>query len=182
MRFVQPIRELKKIDEIKDCLRNDNPRNYILFTLGINTGLRISDLLKLRAGMVRGTHITMYTQKRNKPISIKLNRSLREELSEYTKGMRKDEFLFQSRLKNPEGRPLTRSGAYRVLRKIATDFDLEEIGTHSLRKTFGYHFYRNTKDIALLMEIFNHTEQSITLRYIGIKQDTLDEAMDDFEL
>jgi len=61
-------------------------------------------------------------------------------------------------------------------------FNIEEIGTHTLRKTFGYHFYKKTNDIALLMELFNHSSQSITLRYIGMNQDFMDEQLIDFNL
>ena len=46
-----------------------------------------------------------------------------------------------------------------------------------MRKTFGYHFYLQTKDIVLLMRIFNHNDESKTLRYIGIEQTTIDAAM-----
>ena len=59
---------------------------------------------------------------------------------------------------------------------------LDEIGTHTLRKTFGYHFYNQTRDIALLQELFNHSSPSITLRYIGINQDKIDQAYDNFSL
>ena len=59
---------------------------------------------------------------------------------------------------------------------------LEEIGTHTLRKTFGYWFYKETKDIALLQQLFNHSSPSITLKYIGINQDVLDTALDNFSL
>jgi len=51
-----------------------------------------------------------------------------------------------------------------------------------LRKTFGYHFYQQTKDVALLQELFNHSSPSVTLRYIGINQDKIDQAYDNFSL
>jgi integrase len=57
--------------------------------------------------------------------------------------------------------------AYKILRKVAERFHLEEVGTHTLRKTFGYHFYQQTKDVAMLQEIFNHSSPAITLKYIG---------------
>jgi site-specific recombinase XerD len=53
---------------------------------------------------------------------------------------------------------------------------------YTLRKTFGYHFYQRTKDVATLQMIFNHSHPSITLRYIGINQDLMDEAVDHFSL
>ncbi|WP_338100537.1 tyrosine-type recombinase/integrase [Salipaludibacillus agaradhaerens] len=71
-----------------------------------------------------------------------------------------------------------RSTAYCILREATKPLKLTTIGTHTLRKTFGYHFYKKTNNIALLQELFNHSDQHITLRYIGINQDALDEAMD----
>ena len=51
-----------------------------------------------------------------------------------------------------------------------------------MRKTFGYHQYKNKKDVAMLMTLFNHASPDITLRYIGIQQDQQDKSMDDFYL
>ncbi|MFP3813497.1 tyrosine-type recombinase/integrase, partial [Bacillus sp. SIMBA_005] len=58
----------------------------------------------------------------------------------------------------------------------------DDIGTHTLRKTFGYHFYKQTKDVAMLQEIFNHSDQRTTLRYIGINQDAMNNAMKKFKI
>ncbi|PGA91036.1 site-specific integrase, partial [Bacillus toyonensis] len=51
-----------------------------------------------------------------------------------------------------------------------------------LRKTYGYHMYMQTKNIALLMEIFNHSSEKVTLRYIGVNQDAMDKAMTRFKI
>ena len=59
---------------------------------------------------------------------------------------------------------------------------LESVGTHSLRKTFGYHHYQKHKDVALLQELFNHSAPSVTLDYIGVNQDLMDETIKDFYL
>jgi len=67
--------------------------------------------------------------------------------------------------------------AYRILNHSAKSIGLNEIGTHSMRKSFGYHYYKKTKDIALLMELFNHSSQTVTLRYIGISQDVLNNSI-----
>ena len=55
-------------------------------------------------------------------------------------------------------------------------FGVPNLGTHSLRKTFGYHYYQKTNDIAILQDIFNHSDPAITLRYIGINEDTIADA------
>ncbi|WP_225986259.1 tyrosine-type recombinase/integrase [Psychrobacillus glaciei] len=77
---------------------------------------------------------------------------------------------------------MDRSTAYRILRDAAEHVNLREVGTHTLRKTFGYHFYQQTKDVAILQELFNHSSPSITFEYIGIHQEALDKAMDKYRI
>lgn len=68
------------------------------------------------------------------------------------------------------------------LNEVADYLSLQEIGTHTLRKTFGYHFYMQYKDVAMLQEIFNHSSPDITLKYIGINQDGMDKAIKGFKI
>ncbi|MBP1992534.1 tyrosine-type recombinase/integrase [Paenibacillus eucommiae] len=185
MKFVQPIRDIRNVEAIKHYLKVRSERDYILFMVGINTGFRISDILSLSVKDVRGTHIEIIEGKTQKRKKIKIRKTLRKALDDYIKGKQDYEYLFTGRSKKHSGligEPIDSSTAYKALSKAAHANGVEEIGTHSMRKTFGYHFYLKTRDIALLMELFNHSEQTITLRYIGIKQDSLDEAMDEFEL
>ncbi|ANS45907.1 putative integrase/recombinase YoeC [Bacillus thuringiensis] len=88
--------------------------------------------------------------------------------------------MLQSR--KGKNRPIGRSMAYKILKRTAAEFGLDEIGTHTLRKTYGYHMYMQTKNIALLMEIFNHSSEKVTLRYIGVNQDAMDQAMSRFKI
>ena len=94
-------------------------------------------------------------------------------------GMADGNWLFPSRQGT---KPITRVQAYRILNDAAKTVGIEEIGTHTLRKTFGYHMYQQTKDVAMLQQIFGHSAPSITLRYIGINHDMIDEAYDNFGL
>ncbi|MDB5053291.1 MAG: integrase [Bacilli bacterium] len=186
MNFVQPIRDPRKLQALKDHFQATNERDYILLMVGINTGLRISDILPLKVRQVRGTHIDIREKKTGKQKLIKINRALREALDTYIKGKPDHEYLFKSRNKKHKSglinEPIDTSMAYKILSSAARRFGIAEIGTHSLRKTFGYHFYQREKDVALLMDLFNHTEQKVTLRYIGVNQDTMDDALDRFEL
>lgn len=185
MNYVQPIRDPDLLIEIKRHLKQTNERNYILFLIGINTGLRISDILELRVKDVLGTHISLRERKTQKQKRIPINPTLKRELNKYIEGKDDYEYLVPSRQKNRKGvgnRPIDRSMAYKILTRVARRFGLNEIGTHTMRKTFGYHFYKKTQNIALLMEIFNHSDESITLRYIGINQDAVDQAMNSFKL
>jgi integrase len=177
MEYVQPIRDPKKIQEMKERL---NPRDSFMFTLGINVGCRISDLLQLRVKDIRGkNHLKIDESKTGKQKRFLINVKLQKVINDYTEGMDDEDFLFPSRKGD---KPISRVQAYRVLNKTAKELGLEEIGTHTLRKTFGYWFYKNTKDIAMLQEMFNHSAPSITLRYIGINQDSMDDALKNFML
>lgn len=180
MNFVQPIRDPDMIEQIKRYLRCTSERNYMLFVFGINTGLRIQDMLKLRVRDVKGDHIVMREMKTDKQKWLKINPTLKRELKRYISDKDDYEYLFKSR--EGKNKPITRDMAYKILRKAANEFGLVDIGTHTCRKTFGYHLYRKEKDITLLQKIFNHSSPEITLRYIGMDQDTMDNTISRFGL
>ncbi|MGE6756277.1 site-specific integrase [Rossellomorea sp. NPDC071047] len=180
MNIVQPIRDKETLIEIKEYLKESSHRNYILFSIGINTGLRISDILNLKVRDVEGWYITIRTKKRNKPVRIKMPKILKKELREYIEDKPRHEYLIRSR--KGKNKPITRSMAYKILNQVAREFALESIGCHSLRKTYGYMFYKQFKDVAALQEMFNHADPKYTLRYIGINQDNLDSMMSKFGL
>ncbi|MYL57560.1 tyrosine-type recombinase/integrase [Virgibacillus halodenitrificans] len=178
---VQPIRTLEEIQRMKDSLlRYCSYRDYFLFTLGINVGLRINDLLPIRVGEIRGkTHIRIKEQKTGKLRTIYVNEYLREEIEKYTRSMSSNELLFPSR----KGIGcITPTQAYRTLQKAAEMAGIEHIGTRTLRKTFGYHHYKKHKDLAILQEIFSHSSPSITKRYICITQDEIEDTLKEFSL
>jgi len=181
MNKVEPIRDKQKIEEVKMELLKDNYRNYLLFVLGINTGLRIGDMLKLKVEDVRNqTHIILKEQKTGKSKKFFINSVLRNALDEYIANMADNEYLFQSR--NGTNQPLSRSQSYRIFNKAGKKVGLDHIGNHSTRKTFGYFHYKKYKDVALLQELFNHSAPSITLDYIGINQDVMDNSLENFYL
>lgn len=180
MKKVEPIRDVDKIEEMKSILRNKSYRDYFLFLMGINTGLRISDLLSLKVKDVKGkTHIVIKEQKTEKTKRFPLF-TLEEDIKAYIKGLKDNDNLFPSR--EGKGKPLSRHQAWKILKDAGRVVGLGEIGCHTLRKTFGYHHYKKFKDVALLQEIFNHSAPSVTLRYIGISQDEIDASMIDFKL
>ncbi len=91
-----------------------------------------------------------------------------------------EEYLIKSH--KGKNQPISRVQAYRVLQDAAKELGLSEVGTHTMRKTFGYWHYQKFHDIALLQDMFNHSSPSITLRYIGMNDDMKDQAMKDFFL
>lgn len=149
--------------------------------MGINCGLRISDLLKLKISDVKNkTHIEITEQKTGKNKSFPITPVIKSVLSNYIKNKKPEQWLFASQ-KGPKA--ITRIQAYRIIKNASKIAGLDEhIGTHSLRKTFGYHFYQQTKDVALLQNILNHSSPNVTLRYIGINQDIIDSQLNLFSL
>ena len=180
MNTVQPIRDKDIIEKFKNELLKKGSRDYMMFIIGINAGLRISDILPLKGKDVKNnTHIKIIEKKTGKPKRFKINPYLRKEIDKYIENMNDDDYLFPSRKGN---NPITRVQAYRILNDVAEKLGIEEVGTHTLRKTFGYHHYQQYKDVAILQEIFNHSAPSITLRYIGINADIIDNSIDNFYL
>ncbi len=167
--------------DIANYLHGQSDRDYIMFLTGTNTGLRISDILQRRVSEVKGRKsMIIREQKTGKRREVKFTRLLRKELSIYCQDKNPDDYLFKSR--QGHNRPISRSMAYKILQKAADEFHIDSIGTHTLRKTFGYHFYLKTKNVVMLQKIFNHSHPAITLRYIGIEQEEINREMDDFHI
>lgn len=182
MNFVQPVREKEKIEEIKTELKKSGYRDYLLFVTGINTGLRISDLIKLKVKDVRNnTHVIITEQKTGKQKRFLINQNLTVIMNEYINNLPDEEYIFKSR--QGGNQPITRVQAYRIINNAVRKSGVaDQVGTHTLRKTFGYHHYQLYKDIAVLQDIFNHSAPSITLRYIGINDDMKDKTIENFVL
>ena len=178
---VEPIRDLQTLEDMKWSLKNwCGERDYILFLLGINTGLRISDLLKLRIKDIKGKKkIVIKEGKTDKPRTLHLE-NIYKELNDYIKTLEGTEWLFPSRKGD---KPISRVQAYRQLNKASEMIDITEgIGTHTMRKTFGYWYYKQTKDVVKLQLIFNHAHPNITLRYIGITDEEIEDSLVNFKL
>lgn len=152
------IRDVQKIQEMKEALAYyGSERDVFLFNPRINCGLRVSDMLGLKKD-IKSYTIKLREQETRKQKRIPLYH-LKKDIDRYIH----EYYLFKSNKLDSEGqsKPISRVHAYRILNHSANSIDLSEIGTHSMRKTFGYHYYKKTKDIALLMNLFNHSSQSV---------------------
>ena len=92
--------------------------------------------------------------------------------------------LLFSNKKDSQGniKPISRQQAHHVLKIASEKLNIEDVGTHTLRKTFGYWHYKQYGDVAILQDIFNHSSPSVTLRYIGITDDIKDKTIEGFYL
>jgi integrase len=183
MSATQPIRQICQLTEFKNYYLKErpNPRNYAMIVFGLNTALRISDILKTTWDMVYDfdnemyrPHLYVREQKTGKETMIALNQSVISALDSLkSTNTASEQYLFPSQ-KNRD-MPISRYQAFRIIKKAATDTNLpEHISCHSLRKTFGYHAWKNGTPPALLMDIFNHSSYQITKRYLCIEQDDKD--------
>lgn len=179
MTTVEPIRSKTDIVKVEKVL-SAKFRNLLFFTMGTNWGLRISDILALNVKDVKGKNYVQITEKKTgKFKKLFVNSKLKPMIEEFTKYKNLDSPLFVTNF----GNRLDRFAAYHIIVEACKTAGLEEkVGTHTLRKTFGYHHYRKFKDVALLQKIFNHSSPQITLRYIGIEQDQIDESYSNFIL
>lgn len=181
MNFVQPIRDPKVVEAIKDWFKLRSYRNYIFFSLGVYSGLRVSDLLTLKVWEVKGSHIEVREGKTKKRKRFIIHPEIKIDLDFYISDMNDHDFLFPSRQRKTNGipnQPIDRSTAYKMLNKAAEYFGLIDIGCHTMRKTWGYHLYSSDpRNLALLMKMFNHSSETITLMYLGLTQDMMDAAI-----
>lgn len=180
MTTVEPIRNIDHLHKLENYLAKKNPRDLLLLTLGINCGLRISDIVALNVGDVRNkSYIQIIEKKTGKYKKFPINAKLKPMFEQFTNGKRPEEPLFKTIFNNR----LDRFGAYYILKAASNAICLDEkIGTHTMRKTFGYHHYKKFKDVAILQKIFNHSTPQITLKYIGIEQDQIDNSYNNFIL
>lgn len=181
---VEAIKDTKLIEKFLKYLEGSSfqdKRNHLLAKFQLNTGLRISDVVKVRYDDIfteKGQfkqYFLVKEQKTDKSKKIKLNDALKKELKSYIKEYRLsgNDYLFWSRIGDEY---ITTTQAYRILKTAAKAVNIENFGTHSLRKSWGYWTYKASKyNIGLIMDMFNHASPSITLRYIGIDQDQKDE-------
>lgn len=187
MNFVEPIRDRKKIAQIKNVLRGEQRyRDLLLFVVGINTALRVSDLLKLRVGdFIENdgqprARFWIREEKRGKRQEVVINDSMREAFDEYalyypTIAQSSEHFLFFNTVSNNYTQCIKRGQVWKGLAAICTAVGLRgNFGTHSLRKTWGYHARLNGVDLALIMYKLNHNSLAYTKRYLGITNDELE--------
>jgi integrase len=176
---VEPIKKRKDIDTIKKLLR-DKPRDLTLFTIGINTNLRASDLLRLKVGHVKHlqpkegeNEIEIVEKKTKKPKRITMNKTCISAIKDLLSSgsYSNEDYLFQSQRREV----LTVPSVHRLVKSWCKAINLKgNYGSHTLRKTWGYH-QRVTfgVDLPRLMVCFNHATQRQTLDYLCVQPEEI---------
>lgn len=179
---VSPIRDINKLNDMKEYLFEHNRKIHLLFVLGINSGLRVSDLLKLTVEGVQGGSVTIREQKTSKAKQFELSNTCKKTIKEYleyaniTTGL-----LFPNKVGGDK--PITKQWVWVMLNKAADWVGItENIGTHTMRKTFGYWAFKQGIDVYIIMQMLNHSSLAITKRYIGLTSDDLNKAYLDMNL
>lgn len=178
---VQPIRSKRDRAKMKAALHG---RNRLLFVMGISLGLRITDLLQLKIGDVRGKdRLHIKEKKTGKSKTIYFSPSLKRELAKLEGP--DDEYVFKSR--KGKNKPISRQMAYIILNEAAERAGIKDkigkIGCHSLRKTHGWILYEEQGvDITRIMTMLNHSTPQHTLRYIGVTESEIKEAYEAIEV
>jgi len=190
MNIVEPIRSENRIKQIRGNLfRQKNPRDYLLFVFGINSGLRIGDILSLKLADIKDTsgnlrdYLTIKEQKTGKTRKVHFNSQIKEALAHYIKRtgiFDLDQYLFTNE-RSKLNRPITRVRAYQLINEWCRTVGIKhKIGGHSLRKTFGYHLRMQGVSIERISNLLNHRNIGVTFRYIGINDDENKEVINGF--
>lgn len=182
----KPLKTKQEIELVRTLIKTktkDPLRNLTIFNIGINNGIRTIDILNLKVADVLGKDATTIIEsKTGKQRKLRLNvAGIKDDLKELCKHKQPSDYVFTS-YKDPKA-PIQTVTVYRLFKRLASEHPtLHSLTAHSMRRTFGYQYYQRTKDVVTLMKLFNHSSQAVTLRYIGIEQEQLDESLKGFEL
>lgn len=156
-----------------------------VWEIGLNLALRISDLLSIKFNDIKDDRLIIYESKTNKAANIKLNQKVLNTIFRIQKEHPTHIFLFQSYRCNQSfnsiPRPLSRCAVSKAFALVGEELKLN-LGTHSMRKTRGYLLYQQTKDLGRVMKMLRHASEGVTLRYIGLTQDVVDQDFVNLEI
>ncbi len=168
MNWVAPIKDKETLDLFGQTLKDIDYKYYIMFELGIGTGLQLQDILSFRnKDVTNKEEITVSIGTKKIENTFKIPKDLQKIINDYTKDKDPDSYLILGH--KTQNKPVSREQAYRVLRSAGHKIGLNSIGAQTMRKTFAYNYYKETGDIYYLQNLFNHASPSITYRFIGEK-------------
>lgn len=168
MNWVAPIKDEETLEKFKAKLREMDDKYYIMFEIGVGTGLQLQEILKFKNKDIRGKDsIEANIGTKNIKRTFLIPSELKEIINQYTEGKDPEAFLILGHASSPAA--LSREQAYRALKSASKSMGLTSIGAQTMRKTFAWRYYKATGDIYYLQNLLNHASPSITYRYIGEK-------------
>lgn len=180
----RPVKNKKQMDEILYYLINKRDkaaqkgqlsrsytydRNYMMVLVGFNTAFRAEDLLQLRVKDLVNGHVQIKENKTGKSQLFNINKKLIEDIRAYVarNKLTENEYLFPSQRNDGIIKAISRQQGSRIMLDIKNNMHINyTFGLHSLRKTFGYQRYAETKDILTIMKMYNHDSPDVTMDYI----------------
>ena len=180
MSFTEPVRDKKKVAALMAFYRlRGQLRNHLLIVAAVHTALRISDLLRLTWDDVYDfkrrrfkSHIRLTEHKTGKSKAVAVHSAVKAALLMCRASAAPGKPLFMNKR---TGRAISRIQAYRLIRSAAESLEFAEpVSCHSLRKTFGYHAWKDGVSPAVIMELYNHSSMAVTRRYLGVAQEDKD--------
>ncbi|MHA7848250.1 tyrosine-type recombinase/integrase [Serratia sp. D1N4] len=177
---VQPIKTREEIQQLRNLLveMNNSTLYRDVFTFLIYTGFRISDALAVRYEDVQGEELEILEKKTGKYRLIRLHGEVIKMTAERREKHPHHNYLFQVETNRAKGRPVSRQSVSKAFREAGERLGLK-VGTHSGRKSLGYHVYQQNRDIGLVMKMLNHSNAAVTQAYIGITDQDVERAMMD---
>ncbi|MDU1414806.1 MAG: tyrosine-type recombinase/integrase [Clostridium sp.] len=198
----KPIKNNKKLSSIQEYLREKNPRDYIIFAIGLRTGYRTQDIVDLRIKDIKKAlsdgrfvikekkrfrnYKTRKEKKRKgytgeaKPRVVEFSKkdNLYKVLSKFVEGKPNYDYAFKSR----KGDHIKVDSFARNLKVAGEHFGIYNLGAHTPRKTYGYNMYINSgKDVVVVKKALGHSSIDITERYIGVEEEFIEECSESLE-
>ncbi|MGB0847630.1 MAG: tyrosine-type recombinase/integrase [Thiolinea sp.] len=179
METVEAVKDKDQIAGIKSLLKVYGGSDLYsdIWSFGINSALRISDLLAIKYADIENSSITLKEGKTGKTREITLNNSAIDVVTRRHNDNPNDIYLFQVHSNRASGKPVSRESVARMFKKVGDKLKIK-LGTHSMRKTRGYAMYKAGASIELVCKVLNHSSTATTLRYIGIEKEDVQRTYD----
>ena len=168
MGWVSPIKDDETLERFKETLKSIDKKYYIMFEIGIGTGMILQEILLLKnKDVYKKTKISVSIGARHIETTYSIPKEVQHIINEYVGEKDPEAYLILGHSNSPA--PLSREQAYRVFKSAGKTVGLSSVGAQTMRKTFAWRYYKTTNDIIYLQHLFNHASSAITYRYIGEK-------------
>lgn len=184
---VLPITDRELVKDIIEYLYDWNEMYGFMFTFGVYTGFRISDILPLKIRdlikFLEDNNVIIVEKKTENRREVALNNTLKKAIKDYIEDKESYDYAFKSNKKTKGvNMPISREHAGRIIKKAANKFGLKHISTHSMRKTFALFIYElSGKDMNAAREALGHEDGSYTKVYLGLGRLEVNDLISELE-